>query len=166
MGYCRTVRRIIIPIILDINDFSNYIFYPSPNCKTNKQMKNWTEFQIGVIYFLGLLVALLSTILCIWYLRPINKPIKKITREFGALWNGSFKTTVIISGLLGAILVSFKDCEGNYDYLLESKSKTVLKGLEQVSTSFDYLTITMGIWLVIFIALFLILNKKNKTPST
>jgi len=129
-------------------------------------MNNWAEFQIGVIYFIGLLVALLASILSIWYLRPIRKPIKKITEKFGTLWNRSFKTTVILAGLLGAMSVTFKDCKGNYDYLLESRTKTVMKGLEQVSTSFDYLTIILGFWLVVFITLLLTLNKKNKTPST
>jgi len=128
-------------------------------------MNNWAEFQIGVIYFTGLLVALLASILSIWYIRPIRKPIKKITGKFGSLWNQSFKTTVILAGLLGAMSVTFKDCKGNYDFLLESKTKTVMKGLEQVSTSFDYLTIVLGFWLVVFITLLLKLNKKNKTPS-
>ena len=124
-------------------------------------MNNWTEFHIGIIYFAGLLVALITSILTVLYLRPIRTTIKKITEKFDTLWNHSFKTTIILAGLLGAMSVTFKDCNGNYDYLLESRHETVMKGLEQVSTSFDYLTIILGLWLVIFITLRLTLNKKN-----
>jgi len=58
--------------------------------------------------------------------------------------------------------ISFKDCEGNYDYLLESKTKTVMKGVEQVSTAFGYLAVFLGVWLLIFIMLFLMIKVKKK----
>ena len=122
------------------------------------------EYQIGVIYFSGLLIALIISILVLLYLRPIQKPIKKISEKFEMLWSNSFKTTVIFAGLLGALSVSFKDCKGNYDYLLESKTKTVMKGVEQVSSAFDYLTVFIIVWFVIFITLFMMLKfKKNKS---
>jgi beta-lactamase regulating signal transducer with metallopeptidase domain len=129
-------------------------------------MNNWTEFHIGIIYFAGLLVALITSVLIVLYLRPIRTTLKKITGKFDTLWNHSFKTTVMLVGLLGAMSVTFKDCNGNYDDLLESKQETVMKGLEQVSTSFDSLTIILGLWLVIFIIFRLTLNNKNKIPST
>lgn len=122
------------------------------------------EYQIGVIYFSGLLIALIISILVLLYLRPIQKPIKKISEKFEILWSKSFKTTVILAGLLGALSVSFKDCKGNYDYLLESKTKTVMKGVEQVSSAFGYLTVFIIVWFVIFITLFMMLKfKKNKS---
>lgn len=122
------------------------------------------EYQIGVIYFSGLLIALIISILVLLYLRPIQKPIKKISEKFEMLWSNSFKTTVILAGLLGALSVSFKDCKGNYDYLLESKTKTVMKGVEQVSSAFSYLTVFIIVWFVIFITLFMMLKfKKNKS---
>ena len=129
-------------------------------------MKNWTEFHISIIYFAGLLVALITSILTFLYLRPIKTTITKITEKFDTLWNHSFKTTLILAGLLGAMSVTFKDCNGNYNYLLKSRYETIMKGLEQVSNSFDYLAIILGLWLVIFILLRLTLNKKNKMPST
>ncbi|MCH8318402.1 MAG: hypothetical protein IIA88_07870 [Bacteroidetes bacterium] len=124
-------------------------------------MNNWTEFHIGIVYFTGLLIALITSILTVLYLRPVGATIKKITGKLDIIWNGSFKTTVMLVGLLGAMSVTFKDCNGKYDYLLESRYETAMKGLEQVSTSFDYLAIILGLWLVIFITLRLTLNKKN-----
>lgn len=128
-------------------------------------MNNWSEHQIGLIYLTGLLISIVISVWVLVYLSPIRKPIKKITKTFDALWNHSFKTTVLLAGLLGALSVSFKDCKGNYDYLLESKTKTVMKGVEQVSTAFGYLTVFIAIWLVIFITLFLIMKTKNNKQS-
>ncbi len=125
-------------------------------------MNSWTEYNIGIIYFAGLSVALIAGILVLLYLRPIRPTIKKLAGKFEILWNHSFKTTLIIAGILGAMSVSFKDCSGKYEKLLESEYETVMKGFEQVSTSIEYLTLVLGLWLVIFIALQLTSNKKNK----
>jgi len=129
-------------------------------------MNNWTEFHISIVYFTGLAIALITSTLSVLYLRPIKTTIKKIIGKFDTIWTGGFKTTVILGGLLGAMSVTFKDCNGNYDDLLESRHETAMKGLEQISTSFDWLTIILGIWLAIFIILRLTLNKKNeKRPA-
>lgn len=125
-------------------------------------MNNWTELHIGIVYFSGLFIALITSILTVLYLRPITETIKKITGKLDFIWSGSFKTTVVLSGLLGAMSVTFKDCNGNYDNLLESRHETAMKGLEQVSASFDWLTTILGLWLVIFIILRLTLNRKMK----
>ncbi|HYV92464.1 MAG TPA: hypothetical protein VE978_11790 [Chitinophagales bacterium] len=127
-------------------------------------MKNWTEFHISIIYFTGLLVALGSSILTIFYLRPIKKTIEKITKGIDFFWDRSFKTTIILAGLLGAMSVSFRNCSGNYTYLLESRKETIAKGFEQVSASFNYLTIILGLWLIIFLILQLMGNK-HKMPG-
>lgn len=129
-------------------------------------MKNWTEFHISIIYFAGLAIALITSILTVLYLRPVKATIKKITGKLDTIWNGSFKSTVVLGGLLGAMSVTFKDCNGNYNDLLKSRHDTIMKGFQQISISFDYLTILLGLWLVIFITLRLTLNKKNKMPCT
>lgn len=129
-------------------------------------MSTWTEFHISLVYFSGLLVALIMSILTVLYLRPVRATIKKIVGKLDIIWNGSFKTTVILGGLLGAMSVTFRGCKGNYDDLLESRHQTAMKGIEQISTSFDWLTIILGLWLVIFIALGLIVNKKNELQTT
>jgi hypothetical protein len=128
-------------------------------------MNNWTEYNIGIIYFAGLFIALFISILIIIYLRPIKSIMSKITNKFHILWNHSFKVTILLAGLLGAMSVSFKSCQ-EYDYLLESKYKTVMKGIDQVSTSFNYLVLILGIWFLFFLVLRLILKKKNSLPST
>ena len=128
-------------------------------------MKSWTEFHIAIVYYTGLLIALLTSILAVLYLQPIKLTIKKITEKFDALWNSSFKTTIILAGLLGAMSVTFRDCDGNYDYLLNSKHETIKKGLEQVSSSFDYLATILSVWLIIFLILRLTV-KKNKMFGT
>ncbi len=128
-------------------------------------MKSWTEFHIALVYFAGLLVALVTSIMVVFYLHPFKSTIKKIAKRFDALWKGSFISTAILSGLLGAMVVSFRDCDGTYNYLLKSEQATIAKGLEQISSSFNYLAITLGLWLIIFIALSLARNK-NKIPNT
>ena len=126
-------------------------------------MRTWTEFHISVVYFSGLLIALVSGIVTIIYLRPIKETIHKITGKIEVLWNRSFKTTVMLAGLFGAMSVSFRDCNGEYSYLLRSRKETISKGLEQVSTSFDYLSLILGLWLIIF--LILIVTRKSKMPA-
>jgi len=128
-------------------------------------MKSWTEFHIALVYFTGLFAALATGILIVFFLQPFKLAIKKIVKKFDALWRGSFISTIILSGLLGAMAVSFRDCDGTYDYLLKSEKATIAKGLEQVSSSFNYLAITLGLWLIIFIVLSLARNK-NKIPNT
>jgi hypothetical protein len=128
-------------------------------------MKNWTDFHIGIVYFAGLFIALASGILIILYLRPVKSIINKIEKRFDRLWTGNFKSTTILAGLLGAMSVSFRDCDGNYDYLLKSKEQTILKGLEQVSVSFEYLAFVLGLWLVIFMILRMTGNRnKQQNP--
>ena len=127
-------------------------------------MKIWTEFDISIVYFTGLAIALITSILTVLYFQPFKATIKKITGKFETIWSGSFKTTVVLGGLLGAMTVTFKSCEGDYDSLLKSEHKTVMKGLEQISTSFDWLTIVLGFWLLIFIILRVTSNKKNERP--
>lgn len=134
-------------------------------------MRSWTEFHIAIVYFTGLLIALATAVLVLWYLLPLKSTIKKIVEKFESLWSGSFKTTIILAGLFGAMSVTFRDCDGNYDYLLFSKKATITKGLEQVSSSFDYLTIVLGIWLLLFLILTLSGNKtrisiKNQEDGT
>ncbi len=121
-------------------------------------MKPWTEFHIAVVYFAGLFIAILAGFVIVLYLRPLKFVINKITGNFDRLWTGSFKTTIMLAGLFGAMSVTFRDCHGNYDYLLKSKQALITKGLEQVSSSFDYLAIILGLWLLIF----LILRAGNK----
>lgn len=125
-------------------------------------MNNWTDFHISIVYFSGLAIALIVSVLTVMYLRPARTTIKKITGKFDIIWNGSFKTTVVLGGLLGAMSVTFRGCNGNYNYLLESQYETAMKGVEQVSTTFDWLTIILGLWLVIFVVLRLTLDKKNE----
>ena len=124
-------------------------------------MNNWSEFHIGIIYLTGLLTAISISILILYYLRPVKMTIKKITGKFHTIWNSTFKTTIILAGLLGAMSVSFKDCNGDYAYLLGSKYKTALKGIDQVSSSFLYLSIFLGLWLLVFLILRLLSIKKN-----
>jgi hypothetical protein len=124
-------------------------------------MNNWTELHIGIVYFSGLIIAIITGILIILYLRPVKATLKRITSLPG-IWNGSFKTTIVLGGLLGAMSVSFTDCEGHYEYLLASEFETFMKGCEQVSASFGWLTFVLGLWAVIFLTLRLVSQKKKE----
>ena len=128
-------------------------------------MKNWTEFHIGIVYYSGLLLSLLAGLITVLYLSPVKSIFQKIVTKFEAFWRHSFKSSIILAGLIGAMSVSFKDCSGKYDYLLNSPEKTLIKGMEQISKSFEYVAFIIGIWLVVFIILSLILVKKGEQKS-
>ena len=126
-------------------------------------MKNWSEFHISIVYYTGLLLSTFTGILVISYCKQDMKgAIVKITGKFHTFWQQSFKTTIILTGLLGAISVSFRDCNGKYDYLLKSRHETVAKGLEQISASYLSLASIIGFWLFLFLIMHLSsLRKKD-----
>lgn len=125
-------------------------------------MKNWTDIHIGIVYYSAILIGLIMSLLSLYYLRPIKFAIKKITAKYSSIWNHSFKVTVILSGLIGAMSVSFTDCHGSYQHLSESSFKTVMKGLEQVSKSIEILTGIFILWFILFLVLWMIRSKKRE----
>lgn len=127
-------------------------------------MKDWSEFHIAIVYFAGLIIAITASISTVLYLQPFKIVIKKLTKKFDILWRSGFISTIIIAGLLGAMSVSFRNCNGEYDYLLKSENATISKGLEQVSSSFTYVALILGLWLIIFLILSFTRNK-SKLPS-
>ncbi|MCF8296989.1 MAG: hypothetical protein K9J13_05520 [Saprospiraceae bacterium] len=124
-------------------------------------MKNWTEFHIGIVYFSGLIISIITGIVVLLYLRPIKSIIKKITGKLDFVWNTSFKISVLMAGFLGALSVSYRSCNGSYNLLIESRYETAMKGIEQVSVSFEHIAMILGIWLLIFLIFHLALNRKN-----
>ena len=128
-------------------------------------MKAWTETGIGIVFFTGLFIAAITGILVIIFLRPVKKPAEKIAGNYGWAWMRTFLTTVLIASLIGALSVSFRNCGGDYNYLLESRKETVMKGMEQVSSSFNYMAFTLGIWLLLFISLFIFYKKRSENPG-
>jgi hypothetical protein len=125
-------------------------------------MKNWTEFHIGIVYYSGLLFSLITGFTIVLYLSPIKSVLIKLVKKFETIWASGFKSTIILAGLLGAMSVSFKDCSGKYDNLLNSSQNTVLKGFEQVSTAFGYMSLLLGLWLVLFVLLRINMVKKKE----
>lgn len=115
-------------------------------------MKNWTEFHVGMVYYSGLAVSALIGILSLWYLKPIGL-VKKITEKSSAFWSFNFITTILIAGLLGAMSVSFTDCHGDYDNLLNARSTTIYYGLLQISTACKAYAFVIGVWLLILVIL-------------
>jgi hypothetical protein len=124
-------------------------------------MKNWTELQIGIVYYSGLLISILAGAMGVLYLDPVKNILNKFALKFVGLWSNGFKSSIILAGLLGAMSVSFKDCSGKYDYLLDSPQNTILKGCEQVSKAFEYVALVLGLWLIVFILLRFTMIKKN-----
>lgn len=76
-------------------------------------------------------------------------------------WVRTFITSLVIASLLGALSVSFRDCNGNYDTLLNSKSETIMTGASQVSSSFQYLKWITLLWLLIVVPLFVFKGKRS-----
>ena len=128
-------------------------------------MTSWSEINIAIVYFSGLFFALMTGLLIVLYMNSTKEAIKLITIKFDKLWNSVFKSSIVLASLIGALSVNFRNCEGNYDYLLKSPQQTVIKGIEQVSNSFDWLTVLLGFWFLLFISFRLnsIKNIKNKT---
>jgi hypothetical protein len=118
-------------------------------------MNNWSELHIGIVYIAGLLIGLLAGIAIIIWIQPLKVVLTKIAGKFEIIWTRSFKTTLVLAVLLGAMSVSFRDCYGNYAGLLGSGKTTLMKGFEQVSSSLGYLAVILGLWLFIFILLYL-----------
>jgi len=113
-------------------------------------MTSWSEINIAIVYFSGLFFALMTGLLIVLYMNSTKEAIKLITIKFDKLWNSVFKSSIVLASLIGALSVNFRNCEGNYDYLLKSPQQTVIKGIEQVSNAFDWLTVLLGFWFFLF----------------
>lgn len=125
-------------------------------------MNTWGEYQIGLVYFASLFISVLSIVACLIYLHPVKPVVKLLVKKFRTFMDASFRTTVFLAGILGAFSVSFRSCSGRYDYLLASKRETFVKGAELVSTSYKYLWIILGFWLIAMILI--VLFKRPSKP--
>ena len=105
---------------------------------------------IALIYYAGLILSILASVTTVLYFqKPARIVFNKIGNSLAGFWKGSFNSTIIIAGILGAISVSFQDCHGRYDNLMLSKVETIKKGLEQLSSSFFYLMVMLSFWWVV-----------------
>jgi len=128
-------------------------------------MNDWTEYQIGLVYYSGIFISVVLTLVSLIYLHPIKPVFKLITKKMGRFLDGSFRTTVVLAGILGAFSVSFRSCSGSYQNLLESKQETLIKGMEQITASITYLWMILIFWLVFFILLALFTKTKLSKPT-
>jgi len=128
-------------------------------------VNNWTEPEIALVYFTGLTISLIAALILMRIFRSGKIPLKKISDHLPAPWFRVLSTTLIITSLLGAMSVSFRDCHGNYDTLLGSPKETLVKGLGQVSSSFRYLHWILLGWLIFFAVLFILTGRKRDGQS-
>src|SRR5690242_13405544 len=112
----------------------------------------WTEFQIGLVYFGGLAITACVGIAALIYLQPFRN-LKKLLATSGIYWGINLTTTILIAGLLGAMSVSFKNCNSGYSYLLDNPSETIQLGLTQISRGCLSFTIMFCFWFLILITL-------------
>ena len=124
-------------------------------------MNAWSESNIAIVYFSGLFFALIVGLVIVFYLNSTKEAIKLITIKFNKLWNSFFKSSIVLASLIGALSINFRNCEGNYEYLLKSPQQTVIKGIEQVSNSFDWLSVLIGFWFLLF-SMYRLKTKFNK----
>ncbi len=108
-----------------------------------------TEFEIGVIYYAGLAVSLLTGILGMVYLSP-RHALARVAGKAGSLWNHLFKSTVLISGMLGAMSVSFVDCDTEYPKTLHH---AITLGAREVSSAYEYSITFLAAWLMAFLTM-------------
>lgn len=122
-------------------------------------MKEWTEADIIIVFYVGILVAGLAAITAIGYSR-ISLIVEKIGGR-KTFWSAGFRTSVILSGFLGSMSVVLKDCDGNYP---SYASDPVKMGLVQVSTGLHMTAQAIGIWLWVFGILLLLRKRLRKPP--
>ncbi len=67
-----------------------------------------TEVHIGIVYFSGLLVGVISAVLIIVYLHPLKTTVGRITERSAPFWKRSFRSTLILAGLIGGIVGLFQ----------------------------------------------------------
>ena len=127
-------------------------------------MNPWNESGIGIVYFAGILLSLIAGLVILNLMKPVKSPMEKISGKQGNWWLRTFISTLMIVSLAGALSVSFRDCSGNYDHLLQSRKQTVMKGMQQVSTSMDYLAWTLLFWLLLLLILYIVKIKNKNTP--
>ena len=116
-------------------------------------MKAWTEFHIGLVYYSALLIAFIAGILSLLYLRPNKNILLKIVEKTGVLWSRSFVLTLTMAGILGAMSVSFTDCNTNYHKYLGQPQATIQVGLGQVSAGCSLIAFITRVWFFIFVTL-------------
>ena len=115
-------------------------------------MNSWAEVHIGLVYYGGLLLFLAIGILAFFYLKP-GRYLKNRQEKSAPFWSRNFIITTLIAGLLGAMSVSFKDCNGSYRFLIDHRAATLELGIDQISTACLSFTVMFGVWFLILMAL-------------
>lgn len=128
-------------------------------------MKSWAEPDIAIVYFADLFISLVAALILLRVLHPARIPVKKNKGQSTPAWLRTFSLSLIFASLLGAMSVSFRDCHGNYDTLLNSKTETIMKGLDQVSSSVHYLYWVLLFWLILFIVVFILAGQRGEGQS-
>jgi hypothetical protein len=128
-------------------------------------VSNWTEFDIGLVYFTGLIISLVASLILIGWIRPVKIRPMSITGNSSLISVRTFITSLVIVSLLGAMSVSFRDCHGNYDALLNSKTETIMKGASQLSAALQYLKWITLFWLLIFAFLYVFKGKRTSRDA-
>jgi len=123
-------------------------------------MKPWTEFHIATVYFSSIFISLSIGIFSLFYLKPFRN-IRKIIGNSENLWGYKFTITTLMAGLLGAMSVSFVDCNGSYEGLLDDQKKTIELGLAQIKATCISFGIMFGVWFLILMTLHMIHHRKS-----
>lgn len=108
-------------------------------------MNTSNMFEIGVVYYAGLGFSLLLGFMGMIFLSP-NTAITRIAGKANSLWCHNFKITVIFSGILGAMSISFTSCKGGLPL-----------GLDQLVEACVCSAIILTAWFIIFLIMRLLI---------
>jgi hypothetical protein len=126
-------------------------------------MNNWTEREVGLVYYGGLAIALAVIIIVLLLLQPrLKGALQTITQErAAAFWGHALRITGILLGMVGALSVTFYGCNvGKYEHLLSHPMYTIGRGFTQVSRGTVFLGRTLLAWLLFF-GLYFLLRKRT-----
>jgi len=95
----------------------------------------------------GLILSLLIGVLSLAYLKPV-RAIKVMLEKNGIFWSRSLTSTVLMSGMLGAMSICFNGCDG-YCCLIDNAERTITLGLLQISKACACFVVMFGVWFLI-----------------
>ena len=115
-------------------------------------MSTWAEFEISIVYYSGLFLTGLAAIGTLMYLRPGKLTLSRITGSMGAMWRNHVVISLLMAALLGAMSVSFKNCDGDLP-IGDHPLVIVQFGLTQISRGLFSIFLISSVWFVILICL-------------
>ena len=125
-------------------------------------MRDWSETQIGFVYYSGILLSIIMAVVVLLILRPKLQTglVALVGKEQALFWGRVFRLTLLAIALVGALSVTFHGCRiDQYDHLLNSPYMTFRRGITQVARSSVFLARAIAGWLLAWLIYFCLYPK-------